>query len=101
MTYSLARSGPTATYELARSTDIVTPKRSCSAFPRARGWPPYHLPVLALKARRGQLPSWYGRSGDLAKPLASSAREISRARLRTAVAFRAGARNEALKLKLF
>src|SRR5216683_24952 len=59
------------------------PKRSCSALPRARGWPPSHLPVLALKARRGQLPSWYGRSGDLAKPLASSAQEISRARLRT------------------
>jgi hypothetical protein len=33
VSYSLARSGPTATYEPARSTDTdtVTPRRSCSA----------------------------------------------------------------------
>jgi hypothetical protein len=33
VSYSLARSGPTATYELARSTDTdtVTPRRSSSA----------------------------------------------------------------------
>jgi hypothetical protein len=32
VSYSLARSGPTATYELSRSTDTdtVTPRRSCS-----------------------------------------------------------------------